>query len=133
MSGAAGALPGGSRGRRRAGLPAVRDSGPGAASRAAGSVHRVRTTVLAESECAGWMPVHPSGVHAGGVSGVDREGGVGHGRKFSTPCSAPLDPPNCGYSLLTLDGRRNLVMALESATRLLKYFPRSTRKHSGSC
>src|ERR1022692_1876663 len=36
-----------------AGLPAVRDSGPGPASRAAGSFHRVRAAVLAEGECAG--------------------------------------------------------------------------------
>ena len=37
----------------------------------------VRAAVLAESECAGWAPVYPAGVHAGGVSRVDRAGGGG--------------------------------------------------------
>src|ERR1019366_184723 len=80
----------------RASLPAVRDSGPGSASCATGPVHRVRAAVLAKSECARRAPVYPAGVHAGGVSRVDRAGGVRDGREFSTQRGARLDPANGG-------------------------------------
>src|ERR1035441_242950 len=61
---------------------------------------------FAESECAGWAPVHPAGAHAGGVSRVDCAGGGGDGREFSTLGGASLDPANGGYSLLTSEGAR---------------------------
>src|ERR1035441_9895586 len=85
-------------------LPSVRDSGPGAPSRADGAVQCGCAALLADSECAGWAPVHPAGVHAGGVSRVDRAGGGGDGREVPTHGGASLDPANRGHSLLTSDG-----------------------------